>query len=62
VGANIDTLDAIARFEQELAGDAAAPDRREFLLTILRRWQDDPDLTMESRHRAGSVLRQFRGD
>lgn len=58
MGADLDTLETIARFEQELM--AGSPrDRCLFLLAILARWQVDPDLTPASRARAGDVHRRF---
>lgn len=58
MGANIDLLDVIARFEHELRL-GAAPDRHHLVLAILARWQVDPDLTAASRHRAAEVLAHF---
>lgn len=61
MGAEVDTLDVIGRFERELAA-GATHDRRTFLVAILARWQNDPDLTAESRRRAGEVLRRAQAD
>lgn len=59
VASEVDTRDAIARFERELH-DGADADRREFLLAILARWAVDSDLTAASRQRAREVLYRFR--
>ncbi len=57
---DIDTTSALARFEEELRDTATPPHRRDLILSILARWADDPDLTLESRRRARQLQTRFQ--
>lgn len=58
MAADIDVLNALERFAREL--DACPSEgRREFILAILRRWQEDSDLNEPSRRRAREILGRF---
>jgi hypothetical protein len=58
MAAELDILDALARFEGELEG-RPPENRRDFILAVLGRWQRDPDLNEPSRQRAREILRRF---
>jgi hypothetical protein len=58
MAADLDIVDALARFEGELE-DRPPETRRDFILAVLGRWQGDPDLNEPSRQRAREILRRF---
>ena len=58
--ANIDVRETIQRLDDELAA-SPAENRRNLILAILERWQNDPDLSPDSREAARAVLRRHRG-
>ena len=55
---DIDTTEALFRFERELR-KGATDHRRALILAILERWQCDSDLTQRSQRLARELLRRF---
>lgn len=55
----VDLLDTLERLRAELEGEVD-PARRSLLLDILKRWQQDIELTKVSRERAGELVRRYK--